>query len=414
MSTEEHTPGTQIITDVGRSKHRDAIANGSQVAIAHVALGNGGGSLYDPSGDMTALIGEFARQPIGSQRPVGDDEILTRTTFPKTIPFDRAREVGFFDEDGDLIFIWAGADFLEFATGGAEQDVDHTFVLGAFEGDVITIKAPLKGEELVSLINDTGGVNADTLGGKAPGEFHIKEFYPPSVKSLVAASGGAGNGYIIEGQLGGHLALGVRGNSATDGLFVASFHDGTSAHDDYQIELLTVTPHKFQYLGKDIATKDEAKIVGEIIQFAGPARPAGFLECNGAAISRASYAALFEQIGETYGSGNGTTTFNLPDLRGQFVRGSGNGRAVGTDQGDAIRNITGQMNFRAADGATDIVPYTNGAFHHEVETEYGSSGQLATTTGNYGQRTFFDASNVVPTADENRPQNTALMFCIRY
>jgi len=67
---------------------------------------------------------------------------------------------------------------------------------------------------------------------------------------------------------------------------------------------------------------------GAIQLFAMSAVPSGWLECNGAAISRTTYANLFAAIGTLYGAGNGTTTFNLPDLRGMFVRGWDNGRSV--------------------------------------------------------------------------------------
>ena len=62
--------------------------------------------------------------------------------------------------------------------------------------------------------------------------------------------------------------------------------------------------------------------------------PSGYLECNGAAVSRTTYSVLFAVIGTAYGAGNGSSTFNLPDLRGEFVRGFDNGK--GTDSGRSI------------------------------------------------------------------------------
>lgn len=64
--------------------------------------------------------------------------------------------------------------------------------------------------------------------------------------------------------------------------------------------------------------------------FARNTPPAGWLAANGAAVSRATYADLFAAIGTTFGAGNGTSTFNLPDLRGEFLRGWDNGRGVDT------------------------------------------------------------------------------------
>lgn len=64
---------------------------------------------------------------------------------------------------------------------------------------------------------------------------------------------------------------------------------------------------------------------GCVMPFAGAAAPSGWLACDGSAISRATYAALFAAIGTTWGAGDGTTTFNLPDLRGRSAIGSGQG-----------------------------------------------------------------------------------------
>lgn len=67
---------------------------------------------------------------------------------------------------------------------------------------------------------------------------------------------------------------------------------------------------------------------GAVFAFAGNSDPAGALLCNGAAVSRTTYARLFAAIGTTYGAGNGSTTFNLPDLRGRFIEGDGVAGAV--------------------------------------------------------------------------------------
>ena len=67
--------------------------------------------------------------------------------------------------------------------------------------------------------------------------------------------------------------------------------------------------------------------VGTVIWSANPAVPSGYLPCNGAAVGRATYPELFAAIGTTYGSGDGSTTFNLPNLIGKVPWGS---TSVGT------------------------------------------------------------------------------------
>jgi microcystin-dependent protein len=90
---------------------------------------------------------------------------------------------------------------------------------------------------------------------------------------------------------------------------------------------------------------------GAVLAFAGSSAPDGWLLCDGSAISRTQYASLFAAIGTAHGSGDGTTTFELPDYRGRFLRGvdQGQGRdadaatrtaaAPGGNAGDAVGSL---------------------------------------------------------------------------
>lgn len=75
-------------------------------------------------------------------------------------------------------------------------------------------------------------------------------------------------------------------------------------------------------------TKDTGSDVGDIKVVATAEPPQGWLKCNGALVSRAQYAALFAAISTRFGAGDGSTTFALPDLRGEFVRGWDDGRGI--------------------------------------------------------------------------------------
>lgn len=78
----------------------------------------------------------------------------------------------------------------------------------------------------------------------------------------------------------------------------------------------------FTDLVRDIDSRQSrAGIAGVVAPFAGTTEPTGWLFCYGQAVSRTTYAALFTALGTTYGTGDGTTTFNLPDLRGRVVAG---------------------------------------------------------------------------------------------
>lgn len=86
---------------------------------------------------------------------------------------------------------------------------------------------------------------------------------------------------------------------------------------------------------------------GAVQEFAGSTAPEGWLMCDGAEISRTTYAALFSVIGTTYGVGDGSTTFNLPDLRGEFIRGLDNmGTAAGAKGKDSGRALGSQQSHQ--------------------------------------------------------------------
>lgn len=81
---------------------------------------------------------------------------------------------------------------------------------------------------------------------------------------------------------------------------------------------------------------------GLIFPYAASAAPSGYLVCDGSAVSRTTYATLFTLIGVTYGSGDGGTTFNIPDLRGRVI--AGHDIAVGGSTADRLTGLTGGVN----------------------------------------------------------------------
>jgi len=150
---------------------------------------------------------------------------------------------------------------------------------------------------------------------------------------------------------------------------------------------------------------------GAVMSFAMSAAPIGWLPCDGAAISRTTFAPLFSAVRTAFGAGNGSTTFNVPDLRGEFIRGWSAGRdvggqsarAFGSAEGDAIRNITGW-------GGATVTWGSNGAFSHE-----SGANRPGLAAGGFGLGDIiFRASRQVPTAEDNRPRNIALLYCIKY
>lgn len=80
-------------------------------------------------------------------------------------------------------------------------------------------------------------------------------------------------------------------------------------------------------------------LVGEIKLYAGSGEPTGWKKCNGQALSRTTYAKLFEVIGTTFGTGDGSTTFNVPDLRNRFPVGAGDTYSLNSKGGEATHKL---------------------------------------------------------------------------
>ena len=158
--------------------------------------------------------------------------------------------------------------------------------------------------------------------------------------------------------------------------------------------------------------------VGFVLPYYGETAPPGTLACDGSEISRTVYDELFQVLGTKAGAGNGSTTFNLPDLRGQFVRGvGGNSAALGVAQGDAIRNITGTLLFRGGgtDGGVPDVIYASasGAFSfQDAQASEATSSLVQTQASKTTQEVSFAVSYTgLPVANENRPTNMSLLWC---
>jgi phage-related tail fiber protein len=151
-----------------------------------------------------------------------------------------------------------------------------------------------------------------------------------------------------------------------------------------------------------------SSLTGSIAYFPLSNPPAGWLKSDGSEISRTEYAELFAIIGTEFGSGNGTTTFNLPDLRGEFVRcwddgkGTDSGRAINSSQSHDWKGFyqtnTGQNTFSYSHidvyMGKSIVSYIGNLF-------VGGWSAPAAAMG-----TKWDDSEI-------RPRNIALLACIK-
>ena len=140
--------------------------------------------------------------------------------------------------------------------------------------------------------------------------------------------------------------------------------------------------------------------VGSVIYHAANTAPAGFLKANGATLSRSTYADLFAAIGTTFGAGDGSSTFAVPDLRGEFLRGWDDSRGVdgsrafGSTQADELKSHSHTLSLRFNDSSTPR-SFVRASSAANLQT---SSGGPTNATG----------------GSETRPRNIALLACIKY
>ncbi|WP_417834396.1 phage tail protein [Thalassospira xiamenensis] len=165
-----------------------------------------------------------------------------------------------------------------------------------------------------------------------------------------------------------------------------------------------------RYLGQTGGASGGTEI-GVIAALAMPTPPEGWLVCDGSAVSRTDYADLYAAIGTVWGEGDEITTFNLPDLRGEFIRGFDAGRGVdadrvfASDQLDQMQQITGSI------GAVSRFNSPEGVFSYSTQ-----SGTTDATSGITNQdRLLFDSADSpdARVGSETRPRNVAMTYAIK-
>jgi microcystin-dependent protein len=168
----------------------------------------------------------------------------------------------------------------------------------------------------------------------------------------------------------------------------------------------------------ELAVLSLAAPPGTIIAYAGDTLPSGWLWCDGSVVSRSGqYADLFKAIHETYGNGDGTTTFKLPDLRGIFIRGlDRGGSSVDKDRIDAHQGLGSSQGDQFAShyhsaNRSKIGEVCGGCEHQDAMIDANNPDQQSlkwTNTPAGKTRTDFQGGT------ETRPKNIALNYIIKY
>jgi microcystin-dependent protein len=213
-------------------------------------------------------------------------------------------------------------------------------------------------------------------------------YAPPSPKLYVIKNASAHAATVYNSTVAGNTTAAGTGVTIPAGLATAIWTDGTN-----------------------FSAQTSSVPTGAVFYFAMNAAPNGYLEADGTAISRTTYAALFAAVGTTFGSGDGSSTFNLPDLRAEFIRGWDDGRGVdtgrvfGSTQADELKAHKHDIRVRGA------VSSHSHRIDGPAET-YVAAGSSASLGGSGS--IYNDGGAILNTGGtETRPRNVALLACIK-
>lgn len=455
---------TVIHTAVGLQLLAQAEATGTPINLTHVAVGDGNGNPVTPDEGQTELARERFRTTINTvyQNPDNPAMYIVEAIIPASTGGFVMREVGVFDANGNL-----------FVVGNLPDTTKPTDSEGAYSDTTITIPFMVTNAAEVTLIVDPNVVTATRqwvlntitvchlLPGGTTGQVLKKksnacgdvEWGDPDVADVVvdvieerqtlAASqttvtwavvttrglavyiegvripkgSGADEWQIDAADPDASIILGKSYPAGTRILGTQNEPTGSVPFPLERDKNLADVPDKAQgRINLDVFSKSETRQMappGLVGHFARNSAPTGWLKANGAAVSRTAYADLFAAIGTTFGPGDGFNTFNLPDLRGEFVRGWDDGRgvdtgrALGSNQGAAAPNITG----RVLGSVEEASASATGAFQIDKTSTIGAP------TGQSSWGFNFDASrssSMYQSVNEVRPRNMALLACIKF
>lgn len=456
-----------IHTRLGLAAIAAAEATGAPINLTEMAVGDGSGNPVTPSEAQESLVREVFRAPINRvfQSPDEANRFTCELVVPASAAGFTMREVGVFDADGSL-----------FAVGNLPETYKPVDTEGAYADTVIRLDFLVQNASVITVQVDpnvavvtqqwiSNNVTAGTMiPGGLTGQFLAKASNADgdtvwidatevtvAVSSIEETQTLAASQTVVTWAVVNNTGLAVY----VEGVRLRADQWTKDALDNTKITLGTAYPAGTKIIGTqnepastlpdplvkgqnlaDVPSKSAARTnldvfskaesrqlapAGQVAYFARDAAPTGWLKANGASLSRSAYADLFAAIGTRFGSASGTT-FNLPDLRGEFIRGWSDGRGVdtgrtlGSAQGSAnlAHNHTGRTSKTGAHSHT-IPQVTSERINHDSNLEFDrtvsvNATQASGTAGEHEHTLTIDSSG----STEARPRNVALLACIKY
>lgn len=360
----------------------------------------------DPAGGNTTLPGERKRLATFGGKAVADD-VVHLTLRDESQDTYQLRGIGLYLQDGTLLAVYGGdAVILEkssqammmLAVDWLLADTDaHTIQFGNV--DFLNPPATTETQGVVELATDEEGI-----GGS---DRHRAMTAAADKAALDARLGSAAPTGLTKRLLGREKPEDVREDLDIKSAALKNEGHGNGLDADtldgkHAADLASKThTHKLS----DITDLNASQLLppGLVAHFPTTTPPEGWLRCNGADVSRTTYAALFAVVGLTFGSASGST-FRLPDLRGEFIRGWDDGRgvdpgrALGSLQQDEIRehsHLSPTASGRTTSPGREV-PGSSGSDGYDYADQYGSI-PVKSTGG-----------------PETRPRNLSLLPCIKF
>ncbi|HFO3865308.1 TPA: phage tail protein [Escherichia coli] len=421
-----------ILTNQGAARLANATMLGSKLNLTQMAVGDANGVLPTPDPAQTKLINQKRIAPLNllSVDPNNQSQIIAEQIIPENEGGFWIREIGLYDDEGVLIAVANCPEtYKPQLQEGSGRTQTIRMILVVTNTEAITLKidpsvvlATRKyvDDEVLELRLYVDDQMRNHIAAQDPHTQYAQKHNPTFTGEPKAPTPPAGNNTTriatTEFVQAAITAL-INGAPATldtlkeiaaainnDPKFSTTINNALSGKQPLDETLTHLS-------GKDVAGllaylglgEGSALPVGVPVPWPSATPPTGWLKCNGAAFSAEEYP----ELAKVY------PTNKLPDLRGEFIRGWDDGRGVDagrqllSSQGDAIRNIEG-----FADGGIGMsFDAIRGAFY-DAGTRSARMPNNTTTidkTDDLG----FDASRVVPTANENRPRNIAFNYIVR-
>ncbi|EPO9131931.1 phage tail protein [Escherichia coli] len=421
-----------ILTNQGAARLANATMLGSKLNLTQMAVGDANGVLPTPDPAQTKLINQKRIAPLNllSVDPNNQSQIIAEQIIPENEGGFWIREIGLYDDEGVLIAVANCPEtYKPQLQEGSGRTQTIRMILVVTNTEAITLKidpsvvlATRKyvDDEVLELRLYVDDQMRNHIAAQDPHTQYAQKHNPTFTGEPKAPTPAAGNNTTriatTEFVQAAITAL-INGAPATldtlkeiaaainnDPKFSTTINNALSGKQPLDETLTHLS-------GKDVAGllaylglgEGSALPVGVPVPWPSSTPPTGWLKCNGAAFSAEEYPELAKAY----------PTNKLPDLRGEFIRGWDDGRGVDagrqllSSQGDAIRNIEG-----FADGGIGMsFDAIRGAFY-DAGTRSATMANNTTAIGKTDDLGF-DASRVVPTANENRPRNIAFNYIVR-